>query len=164
MSILKSKVKRDMVECTGNLFQRVGLPRSTGQIYGLLYLSKKPLTLDDMVESLGLSKGSASNATRHLLSLGAIKQVWVPGERKDYFESQGDISAVVRSVYQEFVRPRVGATAKALTQIISALDEDRARGTIGPDEAEFCRERLDGLLKLKKRIDRLAPLAEKILL
>ena len=164
MSILKSKVKRDMVECTGNLFQRVGLPRSTGQIYGLLYLSQKPLTLDDMVAALGLSKGSASNATRHLLSLGAIKHVWVPGERKDYFESMGDISAVLRSIYQEFVRPRVGATGKTLSLILSALDEDRSRGVLSEEEAEFCEERLEGLLKLQKRIDRLAPLAEKILL
>ena len=153
-----------MVECTGNLFQRVGLPRSTGQIYGLLYLSKKPLTLDDMVAALGLSKGSASNATRHLLSLGAIKQVWVPGERKDYFESMGDISSVVRSIYQEFVRPRVGATAKTLSLILTTLDEDRSRGTMTADEAEFCKGRLEGLLKFQKRIDRLAPLAEKILL
>src|ERR1044071_3058169 len=112
MSILKSKAKRDMVECTGNLFQRVGLPRSTGQVYGLLYLSKKPLTLDDMVASLGLSKGSASNATRHLLSVGAVKRVWAPGEWKDFFESMGDISSVVRNIYQEFLRPRSGRPAR----------------------------------------------------
>ena len=164
MSILKSKVKRDMVECTGNLFQRVGLPRSTGQIYGLLYLSKKLLTLDDMVDALGLSKGSASNATRHLLSLGAIKPVWVPGERKDHFESMGDISSVLRSIYQEFVRPRVGATGKTRSLIVSSIDEDRLRGALTDEEADFCEERLHSLLKLQKKIDRLAPLAEKILL
>src|SRR3954463_15935163 len=153
MSILKSKAKRDMVECTGNLFQRVGLPRSTGQIYGLLYLSKKPLTLDDMVSALGLSKGSASNATRHLVSLGAIRQVWVPGERKDYFESMGDISAVLRSIYQEFVRPRVGATGRTLVLILGELEEDRTEGRLTPEEADFCKKRLDSLLKLQKKLD-----------
>src|SRR4051794_22383596 len=101
MSVLKSKARRELVDCTGRLFQRVGLPRSTGQIYGLLYLSPKPLSLDDIVASLGLSKGSASNGTRHLLSLGAIRRVWAPGERKDYLESVGNISAVLRSIYRE---------------------------------------------------------------
>src|ERR1043165_4258449 len=108
-AVLGSKARRNMVECTGRLFQKVGLPRSTGQIYGLLYLSKKPQSLDDIVVSLELSKGSASNGPRHLISLGAIRQVWVPGERRDYFESVGDISSVVRSIYLGFLRPRFGA-------------------------------------------------------
>lgn len=163
MPVLKSKAKRDMVECTGRLFQRVGLPRSEGQIYGLLYLSEKPLTLDDMVVALELSKGSASTATRHLMSLGAIRQVWVPGERKDYFESMGDIASVVRSVYHEFLRPRVGATGRTLALILGELDEDRAQGTLSAEEADFCKKRLTGLLKLQKRLDQLAPLAEKLL-
>jgi hypothetical protein len=32
------------------------------------------------------------------------------------------------------------------------------------EEAEFCRGRLESLLKLQKRLDHLAPLAEKLLL
>lgn len=153
-----------MVECTGRLFQKVGLPRSEGQIYGLLYLSQKPLTLDDMVSALELSKGSASTATRHLMSLGAIRHVWVPGERKDYFESMGDIGSVLRSVYQEFLRPRVGATGRTLSLILGELEEDRAEGTLSPEEADFCKRRLESLLKLQKKLDQFAPLAEKLLL
>ncbi len=153
-----------MVECTGGLFQRVGLPRSTGQIYGLLYLSKTPLTLDDMVSLLGLSKGSASNGTRHLISLGAVRQVWVPGERKDYYESMGDISSVLRSIYREFLKPRVGATGRTLSLIVGELEDDRGKGLLTSEEADFCRKRLDSLLKLQKRLDQLGPLAEKLLL
>lgn len=153
-----------MVQSAGALFQKVGLPRSTGQIYGLLYLSKAPMTLDDIVSALEMSKGSASTGTRHLISVGAIRQVWVPGERRDYFESVGDISSILRNIYREFLRPRVGATGKTLSTILTELDEDRAQGMMTAEEAEFCRQRLESLLKLQKRIDRLAPLAEKILL
>lgn len=162
--LLASKAKRNMVECAGGLFRKLGLPRSEGQIYGLLYLSKQPMSLDDIVFSLELSKGSASNGTRHLMSLGAIRHVWAPGERRDYFECVGDISSMLRSVYQEFVRPRVGATGKTLSTILTELDEDRALGTVTADEADFCKGRLESLLKLQKRLDQLAPLAEKLLL
>jgi DNA-binding transcriptional regulator GbsR (MarR family) len=164
MSVLKSKARRELVDCTGRLFQRVGLPRSTGQIYGLLYLSPKPLSLDDMVSSLELSKGSASNGTRHLLSLGAIRRVWAPGERKDFFESVGNISAVLRSIYREFLRPRFGATGRTLSSILEILELDRRAGDLDEEEVDFCRERIEGLLKLQKRLSKLAPLAEKILL
>jgi DNA-binding transcriptional regulator GbsR (MarR family) len=162
--VLSSKSKRNMVECAGGLFRKVGLPRSEGQIYGLLYLSKKPMSLDDIVLALELSKGSASNGTRHLLSLGAIRHVWAPGERRDYFESVGDISSILRSIYREFLRPRVGATGRTLSTILTELEEDRALGTVTADEAEFCKGRLEGLLKLQKRLEQLAPLAEKLLL
>ncbi len=122
------------------------------------------MSLDDIVLSLELSKGSASNGTRYLMSLGAIRQVWVPGERRDYFESVGDITSILRQVYREFLKPRVGATGRTLNSILAELDEDRAQGTVTAEEAEFCRGRLEGLLKLQKRLDHLAPLAEKLLL
>src|ERR1051325_7726277 len=88
------KGKMDMVEATGRLFQSFGLPRSTGQLYGLLYLSKKALSLDDLVELLSISKGSASTGTRHLASWGAIRQVWVPGDRRDFFEALDDFRTI----------------------------------------------------------------------
>lgn len=164
MGVLKSKAQRDLVDHTGRLFQRVGLPRSVGQIYGLLYLSNRPLSLDDLVAMLGLSKGSASGGTRHLVTLGAIRQVWVPGERRDFYESVGDVSTVVRSIYREFLKPRVGATGKALGSILIDLERDRKLGDLTAEEADFCRARLEGLVKFQKRLDRLAPLAEKLLL
>ena len=161
---LRSKARRDMVESAGRVFQLLGLPRSTGQIYGLLYLSDKPLSLGDMVELLELSKGSASGATRHLVSLGAIRQVWVPGDRRDYFESVGDISLVIRSIYQEFFRPRMSASAKRLSTIMADLASDRQEGVLTPAEADFCEQRIHSLVKLQKRVDQLAPLAEKLLI
>ena len=87
---LDSKARKDMVEAAGGLFQALGLSRSAGQIYGLLYLSDKPLSLDDMVDLLSISKGSASMGTRHLASWGVIRQVWVPGDRRDFYRLAED--------------------------------------------------------------------------
>jgi len=53
-----------------------------------------PLSLDDLVEQLGISKASASMATRQLASWGAIRRIWVPGERRDFYEVIDDIGEV----------------------------------------------------------------------
>lgn len=90
--VLRSKTRREIIEAGGRLCQLLGLPRSTGQIYGLLYLSAKPLSLDDMVDLLGISKASASCGTRQLASLCAIRPVWMPGDRRDYFQSVADLA------------------------------------------------------------------------
>src|ERR1051326_8114746 len=102
-SVVQSKTRREMIEGCGQIFQLLGLPRSTGQIYGLLYLSTKPLSLDQMVELLGLSKSSASIGTRHLISWKAIRQIWVPGDRRDYFEAVGDLMSLMRASYSDFI-------------------------------------------------------------
>jgi hypothetical protein len=53
--------------------QVFGVPKSVGQIYGLLYASPEPLSFSDIVERLEISKGSASQGLQLLRSLGAIK-------------------------------------------------------------------------------------------
>lgn len=62
------KTRLDMIEVSARVCQFLGIRRSTGQIYGLLYLSPKPLTLDEIAESLGISRGSVSTGTRLLLA------------------------------------------------------------------------------------------------
>jgi hypothetical protein len=52
--------------------QVFGVPKSVGQIYGLLYASPEPLSFSDIVERLDISKGSASQGLQLLRSLGAI--------------------------------------------------------------------------------------------
>ena len=152
-----------MVEASGRLFQLLGLPRSTGQIYGLLYMSARPLSLDDICELLSISKGSASTGTRHLASWAAIRQVWVQGNRKDHFEAVGDLAQILRASYAEFVKPRLASSEKRLAIIFDELEKDVDHGALTPEEYKFCSERLRGLLRLQKKVQGLGPLAEKLL-
>ena len=67
-----------------------GLTPSAGRLYGLLFFSAKPLTLDEMKEELGMSKTSMSTAVRSLLDLNMVEKVWVKGERKDLYSIKED--------------------------------------------------------------------------
>lgn len=152
-----------MVEASGGLFQLLGLPRSTGQIYGLLYLSDKPLSLDDIVNLLSISKGSASIGTRHLASWGAIRQVWVPGDRRDHYEVLGDLRQLLRASYAEFLKPRLANSERRLAGIFEELERDAERGTVSREEYKFCTERLRVLLRFQEKVQSIGPLAEKLL-
>jgi len=153
-----------MVEASGTLFQLLGLPRSTGQIYGLLYMSARPLTLDDLVEMLSISKGSASMGSRHLAAWGAIRQVWVPGDRRDHFQAVGDLAQIVRASYQEFVKPKLDSSEKRLASVVDGLEKDLRNGTLSPEEHKFCSDRVRSLLRFQKKVQSIGPLAEKLLL
>ena len=108
--ILRSKSQQEMVEAGGRLAQIVGMPRSIGQIFGLLYLSYEPISLSDISCKLSISKASTSTGTRQLLALRAIRKVWVPGERRDYFEAIDEFGELLRGGYKSIIKPRVNSS------------------------------------------------------
>lgn len=151
-----------MIEASGRLCQLLGLPRSTGQIFGLLYLSPTPLSLDDMSRLLAISKGSASLGTRQLASWGAVRQVWVPGDRRDYFEAVADFGRLLRVSLSDFLKPRLVSSQARLESMATSLEEERTQGLLTEEEYQLCAQRVRNLLELQKKLLELAPLAEKM--
>ncbi len=153
--------RREFVETAGRLCQRLGLPRSTGQIYGLLYLSARPLSLDDISGLLSLSKASASTGTRQLLAWQAVKQVWVPGDRRDHFEAIGDLRELLRTGYEKFFRPRLERSVTKMEQLHANLEADRKSGALSKEDHAFCKARLAHMATMQNRVTKLLPIAEK---
>ena len=70
--------KNFQIQCAemfAELVQIFGVPKSVGQIYGVLYATPEPLSFSDIVEQLNISKGSASQGLQLLRSLGAVRHV-----------------------------------------------------------------------------------------
>jgi HTH-type transcriptional regulator, glycine betaine synthesis regulator len=160
---LSSNARREMIQASGILFQVLGLPRSAGQIYGLLYLSAKPLSLADMCNLLSISKGSASVGARHLVAWGVVRQVWVPGNRRDHYEVVGELGQLLKASYTEFVKPRLSSAEKKLARIFEELEKDAERGTLSKEDYKVCTERLRALLRFQEKVQSIGPLAEKLL-
>ncbi len=85
----------NFIDTFGKLAASLGLNRVVGQIYALLYLLDNPLSLDDIAKNLKISKGNVSVNIRELESWGAVKKIWVPGSRKDYYEANQDTLNVI---------------------------------------------------------------------
>ena len=160
---MQSKAWQEMVELGGRICQVLGLPRSTGQIFGLLYLSTEPLSLTQMSSMLGISKGSASMGTRHLASWGALRKVWIPGERRDYYEVVEDLGQLIRGSYNNLIKPRIQSSKDRLAALKVNLKEDIQSGAIPYEKKEVLEERIKALEKAHKRLFQFLPLAEKFI-
>jgi DNA-binding transcriptional regulator GbsR (MarR family) len=158
-----SRARLDMIETCGRVAQVLGLARSTGQIYGLLYLSTQPMCLDEIADTLRISKGSSSIGTRQLLSWNAIRQVWVHGNRKDYFEVDPDLLNLLRAAFQEFVKPRVNSSERRIKAFSATLSEDLRQGLITQEEYKIMADRLNRLSQMQRKVGSVLPLAEKLL-
>lgn len=86
---------QDFIKITGELGAGLGLNRSIGQIYGLLYMSDAPLSLDTISTTLKMSKGSVSLNIRELEKWEAVKKIWVNGTRKDFYEADIDFVNII---------------------------------------------------------------------
>lgn len=157
------RTRLEFIEVAGRVCQIVGLPRSVGQVYGLLYLSPRPLALDDIAEQLSISKASVSTGTRQLAAWQAIRQVWVPGDRRDHFEAAGDLRELLRSVYSGFFSQKYAKTGRKLEVLLATLDAERREGAVSRDDHDFCKERLAHLVRIQTRASKLLPLVEKLL-
>ena len=82
---MRKDVER-FVERAGLLWENDGLPRIAGRIFGLMLVTDGALSLDEIADTLGVSKASVSTDTRLLERMGFIERVSKPGDRKDYYQ------------------------------------------------------------------------------
>ena len=121
-----NEVERRIVDFCCDGVKIVGLPRSIGEIYGLLFVSRQPQSLDDLVARLGISKGSASQGLKLLRTLGAIRQVDGLDSRRTYYEADIKLKSLVGGFVREEVRPHLRSGDAELDVIaeVGAAKED----------------------------------------
>jgi DNA-binding transcriptional regulator GbsR (MarR family) len=73
------------IENMGLHFEDYGVPRIGGKILGLLIVSQRPVSSEEMSEVLQASRSSISTNLRTLLMTGLADKVSLPGERSDHY-------------------------------------------------------------------------------
>jgi DNA-binding transcriptional regulator GbsR (MarR family) len=77
---------RQFMDQVASLLEMMGINRSCGRMFGLLLVADRPLSLDEIAATLGMSKPSVSANTRLYERLRLLQRVHVPGDRKHYYE------------------------------------------------------------------------------
>jgi len=127
-----SKARDRFVEGIGRLAATVGVSRVIGQLYAMLFLSEKPLCLDDMVERLKISKGNASLNIRKLESLGVAKRVWVKGDRKDFYQAELDLEKIIKGELIDIARSRMKIALDTVTETEDLIK--KSKGNLNEEE------------------------------
>jgi len=107
-----------VIDSIGKNMDLYGITLSIGHLYGHMYFNEHPATLDEMSETMGMSKTSMSTGMRTLQNLKMINKVWGKGSRKDLYE-------VVPDWHQNFSDYFSIRWRKAVEQNMSALKRSR---------------------------------------
>jgi len=100
-----------------------GVTPSVGRIYGVLYFSSEPLTLDDIKDQVAMSKASVSNGMRELLETDMVTKVWKKGDRKDHYVAEKDYLRNFLSFFIKKIRQERHLIMKATEQVQPTLRE-----------------------------------------
>ncbi|MEM6523960.1 MAG: helix-turn-helix domain-containing protein [Bacteroidota bacterium] len=96
-----SEAKADLINFWGAIGSAWGINKTMAQVYAILLVSNKALSIEDIMEELNISRGNASMNVRNLMSWGlAFKEVR-PGERKEFFTGEKDVWQMSRKVAAE---------------------------------------------------------------
>lgn len=141
-----------------------GLNNIMAQLYALLYLSNKPLSLNDMMDRLKVSKGNVSINIRELENWGAVRSVWVKGSRKDYYEANIDVKGVILKRVKSSVQKRIGETIDMIDSFNNIIKSQKDNGTAEEKAAvAVYEERLKKMEELKALASTVLVLADKLL-
>ena len=116
----------ESIEMFINFLRLLGWPKSVGEIYGLLFVASQPLAMDDIMVRTGMSLGAASQGLKLLREFGAVRTVYMPGERKDHYIASGELSRFATSYIEEELLPRMRTAQERIQrmeQMMKSLPE-----------------------------------------
>lgn len=129
----------------------LGMPRSVGEIYGLLYFSVVPLPMDQIVSRLGISIGSASQGLKTLRSLKAVRTSYVAGDRRDHYLAETEFRRLFSNFIKEEIMPHMESAKERIAKMEEALPVQDEKS------AEFYKIRIEKLKRLTRAGGRLLP-------
>lgn len=154
MDTTLTELEQEVIEIFVRMAGMLSLPRSVGELYGLLYISPGALCIDDCVTKLQISKGSTSQGLKILRSFGAVKTVYVPGSRRDHFVAESALRKIVTGFLDEQIRPQLEGGKERLVHL-----EKLASAEENSEYRDFLTHRIGHLKNWQKKAGTVLPFA-----
>ena len=144
--------KQKFIESWGKMASDWGINRTMAQVHALLLVSPEPISADEVMDGLSISRGNANMNLRALIDWGLVHKKLKSGERKEYFYAEKDMWTVVRQII-------IHRKKRELEPMLKVLDDVAGVEANCPESESFCNVVKDiRMLSLKadKTLDTLA--------
>lgn len=111
-----SEAKEKYIQTWGTFATNWGINRTMAQVHALLLATGKPLSTDEVMEQLEISRGNANMNLRALMDWGIVKKEFVKGDRKEYFTAEKDVWFLFKQITKE-------RRKREIEPVISFLEE-----------------------------------------
>ncbi len=131
-------IARRFIVHWGEMGSSWGVNRSVAQIHALLFFHGTPLHAEEIADTLAIARSNVSNSLKELLNWNLIRVTHVLGDRRDYYETSGDVWELFRTIVRERKEREFDPTVRLLRELAndpalgaeSAAAQDRLRSTM----------------------------------
>ncbi len=139
-------VNTSIMDGMGQLASYFGFSKVMGQLFGTLMLSPEPLSLDDLMDRLSISKASVSTHMRTLEHMGIVREAWVKDDRRKYYRAEGDFWRILTNILSSRELRDVNQALHVLSENSDRLQKEIPNmGDEQKQLAEFYIDRLNQL-------------------
>jgi DNA-binding transcriptional regulator GbsR (MarR family) len=131
----------------GDLGGQWGVNRSIAQIQALLYITERPLTAEEIADTLGIARSNVSNSLRELLSWRLVRRVPIAGDRRDHFVGETDVWAIAMRIAAMRKEREIDPATATLT---ACLAEAKGSAAVSAEQ----RARLERMLEFNNAMER----------
>lgn len=142
------------VAAWGQMGSAWGISRTQAEVHALLYISGEPMSAEELMERLQISRGNASMSVRALLEWGIVSRTHRRGDRREYYLAEADVWTMFRAILRERMKREVDPLLAQLYEIRD-MTEPRSKRGAGPEVASHNR-RLDEVLGVLNTIEKLS--------
>jgi DNA-binding transcriptional regulator GbsR (MarR family) len=145
-------IKKNFTEGLSQISRFWGFPKGMGAIFAVLYLSPTPLSLDEIVQETGLTKGAVSTEVRALARIGLVHRSTRLGDRKDYYEAEDDFYTAIKSILRERQNSEFDRAVRSVSDTLASMENN----WVESEEWNFVYERVQALQEFFDAIDSLS--------
>lgn len=133
----------------GEMGTKWGINKTMAQVHALLFISENPLSAEDIMEELQISRGNTSMSLRELMNWGVVTKKHIKGERKEYYTTEKDAWEFFKIISRERKKREIDPTITVLHEIMTDLDDAKQ------PESDYARRQIASLLELVDTGDQL---------
>jgi DNA-binding transcriptional regulator GbsR (MarR family) len=149
------ETRDQFIQTWGELGVRWGISKTMAQLHALLLVSLRPLSYDEVIETLHISRGNAHNNIHNLLEWELISKVEIEGDKKDYFVAEKDVYKIFHKILIHRKRDELDPLIDQL-RTLSDLEPDCQEGRNLKkmiNDLTFISEKADSMLNLLLKSD-----------
>lgn len=113
------EAKNKFIQTWGALGSQWGINKTMAQIHALLMISHEPVSMEDIMEELQISRGNASMNLRALMDWGIVYKEFKTGERREFFTAEKDLDELAVKISKERSRREIKPALKVLKDVSS---------------------------------------------
>ncbi|MFT3845352.1 MAG: MarR family transcriptional regulator [Lacibacter sp.] len=142
-----TEARQQFISTWGAMGTHWGINRTMAQVHALLMISADPLTQDDIMAQLNISRGNVNMNIRELIDWGLVDRVIIAGERKEYFTAEKDIWKVATQIIKERKKRELDPMMKLMDQM------SKVEGDKNDKEVKVFLDTINGIQKFGAHAD-----------